>query len=56
VSTGNPATEAAPRGRSRLWLIFVAVFALQLAAWIAWIIVASRHPVAEVPLTTAPHR
>ena len=45
-----------PKPRSRLWLIFVAIFALQLAAWIAWFIVASRHPVAEVPLRTAPHR
>lgn len=45
-----------PPPRSRLWLIFVAVCVLQLVAWIAWFIVASRHPVAEVPLRTAPHR
>jgi len=56
VSTGNPATDPAPARPSRLWLIFVAVLFLQLAAWVAWLIVASRHPVAEVPLTTAPHR
>ena len=46
--------EAPPR--SRIWLIFVAVCVLQLVAWIAWFIVASRHPVAEVPLRTAPRR
>ena len=46
--------EAPPR--SRLWLIFVAVCVLQVVAWIAWFIVASRHPVAEVPLHSAPRR
>jgi hypothetical protein len=35
---------------SRLWLWFVAVIALQLAAWTAWIVIASKHKVAEVPL------
>lgn len=35
---------------SRLWLWFVAIFALQLAAWTTWIIIASQHKVAEVPL------
>jgi len=45
-----------PRPRSKLWLIFVAAGVLQLAAWTAWFIIASKHPVAEVPLTTAPRR
>ena len=40
--------------KSKLWLMFVAVIALQLAAWTAWFIIAARHPVAEVPL--APSR
>ena len=41
---------------SRLWLWFVAAFALQLGAWIAWFAIASQHKVAEVPLATAPGR
>ena len=57
MSTMNPAIESAPRsGRSYLWLIFVAVMLLQLAAWTAWFIVAAHHRVEEVPLATAPHR
>lgn len=36
--------------KSRLWLFFVALIALQLAAWTAWFIIAGRHPVEEVPL------
>ncbi len=51
----NPNPDPNPPERSRLWLIFVAVFVLQLAAWTAWFIIASRHPVEEVPLATAPH-
>ncbi len=39
--------------KSKLWLFFVAAFALQLAAWTTWFIIASRHPVQEVPLATA---
>lgn len=39
--------------KSKLWLFFVAVFALQLAAWTAWFIVARHNPVQEVPLATA---
>ena len=39
--------------KSNLWLFFVAAFALQLAAWTAWFVIASRHPVHEVPLATA---
>ena len=41
---------AAPPRPSRLWLWFVAAFAVQLAAWIAWFVVASHHQVQDVPL------
>ena len=36
--------------KSRLWIWFVAAFALQLAAWTAWFVIASHNRVAEVPL------
>jgi hypothetical protein len=39
-----------PRRPSRLWLWFVAAFAVQLIAWGAWLMIASRHRVQEVPL------
>jgi hypothetical protein len=42
--------------KSKLWLFFVAAFALQFAAWIAWFVVAARHPVEEVPLATSGRR
>ena len=45
-----------PPRKSRLWLIFVVAFEAQLVVWTAWIWYASLHPVAEVPLVTAPHR
>jgi len=35
---------------SRLWLWFVVAFLLQVAAWTAWFVIASKHPVQEVPL------
>ena len=38
---------------SRLWLWFVAAFALQLAVWAVWFAIASQHRVAEVPLARA---
>jgi hypothetical protein len=38
--------------KSRLWLWFVAAFALQLGAWAVWFVIASQHKVAEVPLAT----
>ncbi|MBC7366304.1 MAG: hypothetical protein H7343_05740 [Undibacterium sp.] len=38
------------RKSTRLVWIVVAVFALQIAAWAAWITFASKHRVAEVPL------
>jgi hypothetical protein len=39
-----------PAAPSKLWWCFIALFALQLAAWTAWFIVASHLHVAEVPL------
>ncbi|MBP6507960.1 MAG: hypothetical protein KA257_10390 [Opitutaceae bacterium] len=50
-----PNREPKPARSSRLWLVFVAVILLQLAAWTAWLIIASQNKVAEVPLVTAPH-
>ena len=49
---GQAARRSAPP-TSRLWLWVVAVISLQLVAWTAWFILASRHPVAEVPLATS---
>lgn len=37
---------------SRLWLWVVAAFLLQAAAWTAWLVIASKHRVQEVPLAT----
>ena len=39
-------------GSGKLFWIVGAVFALQLAAWAAWITIASKNQVAEVPLAT----
>lgn len=45
--------DPTPASRSRLWLWFVAAFAVQLAAWGLWLGIAARHPVQEVPLVRA---
>lgn len=37
---------------SRLWLWFVTAFALQIAVWTAWFVVAAKNKVAEVPLAS----
>lgn len=42
--------DSASAPRSRLWLWFVAAFAVQLAAWGVWLTIAARHPVREVPI------
>lgn len=47
----NPASQ--PRRGSRVWLWIIAAFALQLAAWTAWFIIASHNRVEEVPLAGA---
>jgi len=53
--TSAEAAVGAPLGRSksrssRLWLWFVVAFLVQAAAWTAWFVIASQHPVQEVPL------
>jgi hypothetical protein len=48
----RPADGPAPAG-SRLWLWFVAAFVVQILVWTAWITIARRNPVAEVPLAGA---
>jgi hypothetical protein len=47
VSADESITSARP---SRLWLWFVAAFAVQLLAWGCWLTLASRHRVQEVPV------
>lgn len=47
----EPAVPDPPR--SRLWLWIVAIVALQFAAWTAWLIIASNHRVADVPLSSS---
>jgi len=49
-SAASPAAESTPVRPSRLWLWFVAAFALQAVAWTAWFVIASHHRVQEVPL------
>ena len=48
--TALPHSRPEPPARSRLWLWFIAAFALQLAAWTTWFAIASHHKVQEVPL------
>jgi hypothetical protein len=38
-------------GGKWLWIV-VAIFVVQIGVWAAWITFASKHRVAEVPLTT----
>lgn len=52
MNASQPAQDT--RQPSRLWLWFVAAFVLQLAAWTAWFVIASHHPVAQVPLASNP--
>ena len=46
----GPRPTSAATAPSRFWLWVLAAFALQLAAWTAWFVVASKHQVQEVPL------
>ncbi|MFA5058980.1 MAG: hypothetical protein WC485_12765 [Opitutaceae bacterium] len=48
---GGPVPAPVRSGNPLLW-IAAGVFAVMLAAWTALFIVAHRHPVAPVPLTT----
>ncbi len=49
-SAASPAVDSTPVRPSRLWLWFVAAFALQAVAWTAGFVIASHHRVQEVPL------
>lgn len=49
----NKPERSPSRRRLRPWFWVFAVFALQIAAWTAWMTLAARHPVSEVPLTTS---
>jgi hypothetical protein len=50
-SAAAAAIQAEPAKQpSRLWLWFVAAFAVQAVAWTAWFAIASRHRVQEVPV------
>lgn len=42
-----------PAPGNKLLLVVALVFALQLTVWVAWILFASKNPVAEVPLAPA---
>lgn len=42
--------------RSRFWIWIVVAIGLHLAAWAAWLTLASRHPVPEVPVAGSPAR
>ena len=45
----------APKNKpSRLGYWVALAFAIQLIAWTAWFIIASHHPVPEVPLVATP--
>lgn len=46
----NSTKVSTPSKRSRLWLWFVAAFLVQIAAWVAWLTIAAKHRVKEVPL------
>ncbi|MBI5766402.1 MAG: hypothetical protein HZA93_01300 [Verrucomicrobia bacterium] len=46
----NNPTAARP---SRLWVWVLGAFLLQAAAWTAWLVIASKNKVAEVPLVTS---
>lgn len=52
-SATHPVACESGRARpSRVWLWVIAVIALQLVAWGVWLVIASQHRVAEVPLAT----
>ncbi len=48
----SAASQSSRRWRPGLLCWALALFALHVAAWTAWFIIAAHHPVAEVPLTT----
>ncbi len=51
MSAGEPLPGSRSRG-ARLWWWVMLAFALQIAAWTAWFVIARRHPVQEVPVVS----
>lgn len=49
---GEPPARSGASRRGSLWWWIVIAIALQFAAWMVWIIVATRHPIEEVPIAT----
>lgn len=49
----DPVAEAQTKP-SRLWIWVLVVFAVQLAVWTTWIVIAAHHRVEEVPLERGP--
>jgi len=54
--TKNKKMAHAKKRDSRVWVWFVALMVVQLAAWTGWFMIASNHPVEEVPLVGVPLR
>lgn len=54
-STTEPTAALAPRSvlARRPWILVIMIFAVQIAVWTGWILFASKHRVAEVPLAGA---
>lgn len=53
TTTTEPAATAGTKNRRNpLWWIVLVAFAVQLAGWAVWLVIASHHRVAEVPLET----
>ena len=46
--------DPVPARPSRLWLWVVAAFAVQLAAWGVWLVIANQHKVQEIPVVKSP--
>lgn len=49
---GNAREASTGRRGAKVWVWIFAVICVQLAAWTAWFVVASRHKVEEVPLAS----
>jgi hypothetical protein len=50
----KPARSIPRALQPRVWWWVAAALVLHAVAWTAWLEIASRHPVADVPLATAP--
>jgi len=51
---GRPTSRPPNKKGLRPWLFIWLAFALQITAWVFWVKLATKHPVQEVPLVTAP--